>query len=115
VSYIATNTFGCEDTSSVTVFVYDEFEFVIPNVFTPNGDRINDEFKMVACGVYDFELSIFNRFGVEVFKSKDLDISWDGRVNGKKANPGAYFYTIRIKDFRGDYLNYSGPITIITD
>lgn len=115
VDYIATNVFGCEDTSSVKVLVYDVFEFIIPNVFTPNGDRVNDEFKMIACGVYDFDIKIFNRFGEQVFTSNSLGISWDGRVNGRKANSGTYFYTIKILDFRGDYIDYSGTVTLLRD
>lgn len=115
VDYIASNSFGCEDTSSAKIFIFDEFQFVIPNVFTPNGDNINDEFRMQSCGVYDFGIKIFNRFGEQVFKSNSLEINWDGRISGKKASEGTYFYTIKILDFRNKILDYSGSITLLRD
>lgn len=115
VDYVTTNEFDCEDTASQTVLVFDEFEFIIPNVFSPNGDGINDRFEMLACGVYEYELSIFDRYGLEVFRSNSLNINWDGRIDGKAANSGVYFYLIRIKDFRGEYLNYQGELTLLRD
>jgi len=115
VDYVATNEFNCDDTSSQTVLVFDEFEFIIPNVFSPNGDGINDRFEMRACGVYEYELTIFDRYGLEVFRSNSLNINWDGRVDGKTANSGVYFYLIKIKDFRGEYLNYQGELTLLRD
>ncbi len=115
IDYIAFNEFGCSDTSSTEVFIFDEFEFLIPNVFSPNNDGINESFKIRACGVYDYNISIFNRFGEEVFKSNSLNINWDGTVSGRNANSGIYYYTIRIKDFRGEFINYTGTVTVITD
>lgn len=115
VSYVATNSFGCDDTSSAEVFIFDEFEFIIPNVFTPNGDGINDQFKMQACGVYEYEIEIYNRYGESIFRSNSLNINWDGRVAGKLANSGMFFYSIRIKDFRSDFLNYNGSVLLLRD
>ncbi|MBL4710878.1 MAG: PKD domain-containing protein [Flavobacteriales bacterium] len=115
VSYIATNSFGCSDTSSAEVFVFDEFQFIIPNVFTPNGDEVNDQFKMLSCGVYDYQIRIFNRYGDELFHSNSLNINWEGRVAGKLANSGTFFYTIRIKDFKGKFLDYNGSVLLLRD
>ena len=115
VSYVAINDLGCTDTSTADVFVFDEFEFIVPNVFTPNGDNINDEFKVRACGVYDYEIQIFNRFGEKVFESNSLNINWDGRVNGNQSNSGVYFYTIRIREFRNQVLEYKGSITLLKE
>ena len=100
---------------SVEVFVFDEFQFVIPNVFTPNGDGVNDVFEMRACGVYDYDIKIYNRYGEPIFKSNSMNINWDGRVAGVPINSGVYYYTIRILDFRGEYLNYNGAVTVIAD
>ncbi len=115
VAYIATNSFGCEDTSTVEVFVFDEFQFIVPNIFTPNGDNINDQFKVEACGVYDYEIKIFNRFGEKVFESNSLNINWDGRISGRMTTSGVYFYTIKIRDFRNQILDYQGTITLLTN
>ena len=115
VAYIATNSFGCEDTSTAEVFVFDEFQFIVPNIFTPNGDFINDQFRVQACGVYDYEIKIFNRFAEKVFESNSLNINWDGRVSGKVAKSGMYYYTIKIRDFRNQILDYQGSITLLKD
>ncbi|MFT7086331.1 MAG: gliding motility-associated-like protein [Vicingaceae bacterium] len=115
VAYIATNSFGCEDTSTAEIFVFDEFQFIVPNIFTPNGDNINDEFKVQACGVYDYEIKIFNRFGEKVFESNSLNINWDGRISGRLTNSGMYFYTIKIRDFRNQILDYNGSLTLLSD
>ncbi len=113
ISHIAENKFGCQDTSQQSVNVFDEFLFIIPNIFTPNGDLINDEFAVRACGVYEYEISIFNRYGYNVFNSESMNINWDGRINGNLAPDGIYYYKIRIKDFRGEYLNYTGNLTLV--
>ena len=113
VDYVVTNEFECNDTSSQTVLVFDEFEFIVPNVFSPNNDGVNDRFEMRACGVYEYEISIFDRYGLEVFRSNSLNINWDGRVKGEIVSSGVFYYLIRIKDFRGDYLTYQGELTLM--
>lgn len=115
IDYIAINDLGCEDTSSVRILVFDEFEFIIPNVFTPNNDGVNEVFQMRACGVYEYEIQIYNRFGDKVFESNSMNINWDGRISGRKASSGSYYYTIRIRDFRGEYLNYNGAVTVLAE
>ncbi|MBD99544.1 MAG: hypothetical protein CMO34_06850 [Verrucomicrobia bacterium] len=113
IDYIVENQFNCLDTSSQTVLVFDEFELKIPNVFTPNYDNVNDRFEIEACGIYDFRITIHNRYGQQVFESTSLNFSWDGRINGKRAHPGVYFYDIDVLDFKGERKNYQGSVTII--
>lgn len=115
VLHVAENNFGCTDSTTLEVFIYDEFEFIIPNIFTPNGDRVNDEFAVRACGVYDYEIEIFNRYGKTMFQSNSMNINWNGRTNEEPATDGIYYYVITIKDFRGEYRTYTGPLTLIRD
>lgn len=105
----------CADSSQLQVNVFDEFEFIIPNVFTPNGDRVNDEFKVRACGVYDYQIEIYNRYGVLMFNSNSMNINWDGYKDGRKVSDGVYFYNINIIDFRGERLDYSGSLTLLSN
>jgi gliding motility-associated-like protein len=68
----------------------------IPNVFTPNGDNLNDSFKIsgIACGV-NTSMQIFNRWGQLVFETdKPFDVFWDGYVGGKAAPDGVYSYVL---------------------
>ncbi len=70
----------------------------IPNVFTPNGDGVNDEFYAVGKGVTDFKLVIFNRWG-EVMKTLEhIEESWDGTTNGKQCADGVYYYVATFKE-----------------
>ena len=113
VSAIVENEFNCRDTASQSVNVFDVFEFVVPNIFTPNQDGINETFKVQACGVYDYEIEIYNRYGQSVFMSNSLNINWDGRVNGLTANSGVYYYVIKIRDFNNEIRNYKGSLTLL--
>jgi len=75
-------------------------EFEAPNVFTPNGDGVNDYFyPSLKCQLVTYEMNIFNRWGDLVFYSNQPLLQWDGRINdGKKAAEGHYMYVIEYKD-----------------
>ena len=78
-------------------------EFDLPNVFTPNGDNINDVFvSQNPGGVTKVDMKIFNRWGKLVFKTDDPDINWDGRdIDSKRFVPsGVYFYTCDVYEDR---------------
>lgn len=66
----------------------------IPNIFTPNGDGINDLFDYTLNRYSTFELHIFNRWGNSVFQSNNQDIKWDATVNGNKVPAGTYYYIL---------------------
>jgi gliding motility-associated-like protein len=113
ISWIVENEFNCTDTVNAELYIFDEFEFVVPNIFTPNGDGVNDVFKVRACGVYGYQISIFNRYGKEVYSSTSLQEGWNGRINEYKASPGVYFYRIVIRDLNGEYRNYEGSFSLL--
>ncbi len=77
-------------------------QYELPNVFTPNGDGVNDKFVPInslnnnpKATVDHVDMVIFNRWGQQVFHTKDPMINWDGRnINTKAESPaGVYFYT----------------------
>jgi len=69
--------------------------FFIPNAFSPNGDGINDRFRIKSEGINVGTLKIFNRWGRKVFESDDLNSGWDGKSNaGRPLNEGVYVYVI---------------------
>ncbi|MEX2380515.1 MAG: PKD domain-containing protein, partial [Vicingaceae bacterium] len=115
VKQVLINDLGCSDTALVQVYVYDVFEVIIPNVFTPNGDGVNDRFEPKAIGIYEYNLEIFNRYGESVFQSNRLGLQWDGRIRGKKAQSGVYFYQIRMVDFKSREHEYTGPLTLLRE
>ncbi len=81
----------------------------VPNVFTPNGDGMNDYFQVHSVSIMSFEGIIFNRWGKVVYEWnewKTKESGWNGKVmgNGKDAPEGVYFYIIKAVGW--DDINY---------
>ncbi len=72
-----------------------ECPFFIPNAFTPNGDGLNDFFEIKHnCPLVGFTITIYNRWGIMLFKSTDIDAPWDGYYKGNKLPQAVYTYKI---------------------
>ncbi len=86
-----------------------------PTAFTPNGDGLNDVFKAGAfCPVSSYHLAVFDRFGQKVFETTDPVRGWDGRIYGKKADPGGYTYFCVYYDFMlKRELTLRGQVTLL--
>lgn len=70
----------------------------IPNVFTPNGDHINDVFRPVGgCKFLDFNMQIFNRWGQQVFSTTEPENGWDGTNNGRPAASDLYAFLLNYR------------------
>lgn len=72
-----------------------ESMLLVPNVFTPNGDGANDEFRVAYRSLKEFHCEVYNRWGTLVYSWDDPAKGWDGKIGGKPAAEGAYFYVIR--------------------
>jgi len=111
ITLITTSPNGCLDTTVVLVNVIEGL--IIPNVFTPNGDGYNDVFQVITSGIIDYDLQIYNRWGVLLFESSSTAIHWDGRTNaGVEAAEGTYFYILTAKSGTKDY-SRTGTITLL--
>jgi len=104
VTLIANRGTDCTDTSTFTLNLLDvdPKQRKVPNVFTPNGDNINDVFRItggnVSCAIE--KMSIYNRWGKLMHEIKDAEVwEWDGRIGGEIVPPGVYFYSIIGKGF----------------
>jgi gliding motility-associated-like protein len=93
VMLVVTDGF-CYDTAYVTIDAVKESIIVVPNVFTPNGDGSNDVFKLIELNLLSVEGEIYNRWGQKLYSWNGLNGSWDGKVSGKIAPDGTYFYII---------------------
>ncbi len=102
----------CENSGVLTVTVT-ESALYVPNVFTPNGDDYNDEFRVAFKSLIQFECWVFNRWGRKVFYWNDPTKGWDGTINGKPASPGAYFYVIKAKGSDGIEYKRKGDINLL--
>lgn len=70
-------------------------ELDVPNVFTPNGDEVNDYFEVTTDGVTVYEFTVFTRTGTRIYHSLSPRIFWDGRsIGGKELPEGIYYYVI---------------------
>lgn len=84
----------CADTTAPLYVNVIESLLEVPNVFTPNGDGKNDVFMVKGLSLENFHAVIINRWGRKVYEWSDPTGGWDGRINGKYANPGTYYYII---------------------
>jgi gliding motility-associated-like protein len=92
VKLIATSN-TCEYIDSLDVRVLESY-LEAPNVFTPNGDGINDEWRVAYKSIESYQCIIQNRWGRTVFKSTDPGKGWDGTIGGRPAAEGTYYYVI---------------------
>ena len=106
-----TSTEGCPSMDSVTIHVTNA---LLPNAFSPNGDNINDVFKLAIQDerVHLKDFSVYNRFGQRVFFTKDINEGWNGYYNNKVADMGVYFYYVNYIIGERTY-NLKGDVTLI--
>lgn len=106
-----TNANGCTDTVQVVINVYEDF--LLPNVFTPNGDGINDEFFVTTSGLSEYKMEIYDRWGVKVFESTAPNVHWDGRTSsGAQCSDGTYYFILTAISPANDY-STTGFVTLI--
>lgn len=86
---------GCKPDSTEILVTVSTSMLLVPNVFTPNGDGTNDEFRVLHRSLREFHCEIYNRWGKLVYRWDDPNRGWDGTINGRPAAEGAYFYVIR--------------------
>ncbi len=93
VTQIVTGASGCTDTVTKIITILPNI--LIPNVFTPNHDGVNDEFYIPNTGFEKFGLEIFNRWGTKLFETNVGEIRWDGRTSaGVEASDGTYYFIL---------------------
>ena len=116
VCLVALNKNGCSDTLCKDLIIYDPLAFTPVNVFTPDGDDINDGFSFVfyARAVSEFNCVIVNRWGHKVFEMSDIADVWDGKDrNGDLCTDGVYFYTYNGTADNGSTFAGQGTVQII--
>ncbi|GIV26302.1 MAG: hypothetical protein KatS3mg027_0116 [Bacteroidia bacterium] len=124
--YVLTQTF-CDSVSRDTLrlrVVLCEEVMELPNVFTPNGDGINDSWhivwKEIPIGIKDFKVEIYDRWGLKVYESDRWDFKWDGKhcrnvkleVLEEECTTGTYYYIIQY-DWNGKEREWKGYLTLL--
>ena len=115
----AFDTKGNEGDKSVMICIDSCNFYEIPNVFTPNGDAINDKLVAKTSGLVEkIDFRLFNRDGMLLFKTEDPKINWDGTYKGNIVSPGVYFYQCDVYENRISGLelfHISGFVHVITE
>lgn len=112
-----TNDYGCSYSDTVDIEAATEEctdpSIYIPNIFSPNGDGVNDVFEVYGTDITQLSVQIFDRWGKLVFYSTDVEAAWDGTKNGKPMNTAVFAYLIRVT-FAGNYQEeYKGNVTLV--
>jgi gliding motility-associated-like protein len=107
---------GCTASDSI-VIAYTECEsggeLEMPNVFSPDGDGLNDTFIPVKLeGITEATLLVLNRWGNKVF-SGNLAAGWDGRSDGNPVSEGVYFYQVDYRAADGNTKKTEGSVTVV--
>ena len=113
VSLIVYNQWGCKDSTSGRVFIKPNFTIYIPNTFTPNKDLKNDVFHIYGEGILDLNLRIYDRWGKQIFFTDDINMGWDGKVNGVNVPEGVYVYSVVYRDGSNKKNYLRGTVTVI--
>jgi gliding motility-associated-like protein len=115
-----TNAGGCVNEDKITISVNCGTENIfIPNIFSPNGDGINDVFYIRGSGITGINyFRIFNRWGQLVFERKNAPLNtpsagWNGTLNGVLLPPDAYVYMVDVNCDNGKTTTLKGDITLV--
>jgi gliding motility-associated-like protein len=115
---MVTDTAGCTATDTVVVEPCVTVQVTIPNAFTPNSDGVNDRFRVVSSNpelISAYEIIIYNRWGQQIYTSKDPGNGWDGTMNGNPCTMDVYAYTIiyTVTEPRIESKKISGRVALI--
>ncbi len=113
ISLNVENDYGCTDSLTKELVVLSKAFFYIPNSFTPNGDGINDVFMVKAESFNFTSLTIFDRWGKQVFYTEHIDKPWDGTNKGQLVETGTYVWVLKYKDLEGNDQVEKGDVTVL--
>lgn len=113
VTLIVSGLPACPDTATQTVVVENDSLF-LPNVFSPNGDGINDVFNFRVPPAQGFVLNVYDRWGNLVHTSLNPNDKWDGtRGNGQPVPEGVYYYAIQVIGIEDVVIDQAGWVTVV--
>ena len=117
VTLFVSNAFGADTIMMNNYIVVDScleipVSFTIPNVFSPNNDGNNDVFSIESTGVTNLDMQIYNRWGMLMFETSDINATWNGRTSSGAICPeGTYFYIIKITTDKTE--TFKGTLTLL--
>ncbi|MEL6388993.1 MAG: gliding motility-associated C-terminal domain-containing protein [Bacteroidota bacterium] len=124
IGVTATNLRGCPDSDTISITLSTEVDIYVPNAFSPNGDRINDEYFISSYGRSLGSIEqfiIYDRWGKEIWGFDDVQAdpfaltnAWDGTDrSGDLVSPGVYAFIMKAVLINGDVIEEVGTVTVI--
>lgn len=112
IYYVTVSNEGCAVSDTIVVNMCNSGVLTAPDAFTPNGDGINDVYRFISSDpTMKFNLTIFDRHGMVIYQSDDINAGWDGYSNGKACPSGVYIYMVK---FVGSGTSDPGTEKILT-
>jgi gliding motility-associated-like protein len=109
-----TDAIGCAGYDSIFVKVYNGPTYYVPNAFSPNGDGLNDIFRVIPVGISNtVYFRVFNRFGEVVFETNQWLKGWDGTFKGKPQPSGAYVWMVSGTDRDYKKVEMKGTVMVV--
>jgi gliding motility-associated-like protein len=90
-----------------------EFELYVPTVFTPDGDGVNDTFKVKGTNITQYHIDIYSPSNIIVYTSNDILQGWDGRYKNENMPPDNYLWLIEYVNSRSEKRKSSGYVELI--
>lgn len=114
---LVTDNFECHNQDTVQVTILESecsaASVYIPNAFSPNGDGVNDIFKVRVNSLKNAHLEIYDRWGHIVFESDDINDGWDGTYKNRFAPIDTYGYYFTGECLQGEKISLKGNITLL--
>lgn len=119
VALVVKSDKGCMDTILRPLKVYEDYGIYVPNVFTPNGDGVNDIFQPKGFGIVKYNMMIYDRWGEKVFETSDFEKGWDGTKQSKHdvkygvMADGSYTWQIKLTNTFGEAKEFTGHVILM--
>ncbi len=113
VVYISEDICASSFAQSITILPEPRPFVLIPNAFSPNGDGVNDVFKVIGSNIESAQLLLYNRWGELLFESSVIGEGWDGSYKGEAQELGVYVYIAYVKLLDGEEEMRHGNVTLI--
>jgi gliding motility-associated-like protein len=104
---------GCRDSTRKNFWFRTDPTLSYPTAFSPNGDGLNDFFRIPNMNVQSINIFIYDRWGNVIFTSQDPEFTWDGMMNGNPVMEGIYILQVKGLGMHGQPIEYQGTITVI--
>ncbi|MDP2176395.1 MAG: PKD domain-containing protein [Bacteroidota bacterium] len=115
ITLVSTSSEGCSDTSSRIIGpIFPDFNFYLPNAFSPNTDIHNPVYKGVGSKyTFKYKMEIFNRWGEKVFETTDVNQGWDGTYKGVPCMEGNYICRVQVAPFNEPFRSYEQVVQLL--